>query len=96
VASIHRESEKAHSRKLVVASPATNIPFYIALRAVSLCTPAAFCRPIDTPAARICYEELQVVAAELPEISGTPIRATMSSSGGGGSGGRSWSTSSSH
>jgi hypothetical protein len=31
------------------------------------CDPAAFCRDIVTPAARICYEELQVVAAELPE-----------------------------
>ena len=28
---------------------------------------AALCRDIATPAARICYEELQVVAAELPE-----------------------------
>src|SRR5215218_8988877 len=27
-ASIHRESERAHSRKPTVASPATNIPFY--------------------------------------------------------------------
>jgi hypothetical protein len=29
--------------------------------------PAPFWRDIATPAARICYEELQVVAAELPE-----------------------------
>jgi hypothetical protein len=28
VGSIHRAAEKAHSRKLVVASSATNIPFY--------------------------------------------------------------------
>jgi hypothetical protein len=28
VAYIHRTAEKAHSQKLVVASPATNIPFY--------------------------------------------------------------------
>src|SRR5215203_697963 len=48
------------------SKPATNIPF-IALRALSPRDPAAFCRDIVTPAARICYEELQVVAAELPE-----------------------------
>src|SRR5215211_9053291 len=66
IVSIHRESEKAHSRKPTVARPATNIPF-IALRAVSPRAPAAFCRDIVTPAARICHEELQVVAAELPE-----------------------------
>src|SRR5215212_5805982 len=63
VASIHRVAEKAHSRKLVVASPATNIPF-IALRALALRAPAAFWRDIVTPAARVYYEELQVVAAE--------------------------------
>jgi hypothetical protein len=34
---------------------------------VSSRTPVAFCRDAVTPAARICYEELQVVAAELPE-----------------------------
>ena len=34
-ASIHRESEKAHSRKLVVASPAINIPFYSAQSSVT-------------------------------------------------------------
>jgi hypothetical protein len=51
---------------LVVVSPAANIPF-IALRALALRAPAAFWRDIDTPAARIYYEELQVVAAELPE-----------------------------
>src|SRR5215203_4968425 len=39
----------------------------MALRAVSPRAPAAFCRDIAAPAARICYEELQVVAAELPE-----------------------------
>src|SRR5215204_7523593 len=66
VASIHTIAEKAHSRRLVVASPYTNIPF-IALRAVSRRAPAAFCRPIDTPAAKIYYEKLQLVAAELPE-----------------------------
>jgi len=66
VASIHRAAEKAHSRKLVVASPATNISFYSAQSSVNR-DPAAFCRDIATPAARICYEEVQVVAAELPE-----------------------------
>jgi hypothetical protein len=50
----------------VVVSPATNIPF-IALRALALRAPAAFWRDIDTLAARIYYEELQLVAAELPE-----------------------------
>jgi hypothetical protein len=65
---IHPITEKAHSRKLVVASPATNIPFYIALRAASPRDPAAFCGDIATPAARTCYEELQLVAAELPKI----------------------------
>src|SRR5215208_7014401 len=59
-------SQKAHSRKLVVASPSTNIR-HIANRTVSPWDPAAFCRGIATPAARICYEELQVVAAELRE-----------------------------
>jgi hypothetical protein len=39
----------------------------MALREVSPYDPAAFCRDIATPAARICYEELQVVAAQLPE-----------------------------
>src|SRR5215204_3961659 len=39
----------------------------MAVRAVLPRNPAAFCRDIATPAARICYEELQVVAAELPE-----------------------------
>ena len=63
---IHRTAEKAHSRKLVVASPSTNIR-HIANRAVSPWDPAAFCRGIATPAARICYKELQVVAAELRE-----------------------------
>jgi len=33
--SIHSPSEKAHSRKLVVASPATNIPFYGAQSSVT-------------------------------------------------------------
>src|SRR5215211_600679 len=66
VASIHSIAEKAHSWKLVVASPASNIPF-IALRAGPRRDPAAICRDIDTSAARICYEELQVVAAQLPE-----------------------------
>src|SRR5215208_7955913 len=63
---IHRVAEKAHSRKLVVASPATNIPSYSAQSTVTR-APAAFWRDIAAPAARICYEELQVVAAELPE-----------------------------
>src|SRR5215216_4330314 len=66
--SIHRESEKAHSRKLVVASPASNIAF-IAVRAVSPRDPVTFCRDKATPTAGICYEELQVVAAELLENS---------------------------
>jgi len=39
----------------------------MALRAASPADPAPFCQDIATPAARICYEELQVVAAELPE-----------------------------
>ena len=65
--SIHRAAEKAHSRKLVVASPATNTPTYNAVRAVSPRDPAAFYRDIATPAARIRYEELQVVAVELLE-----------------------------
>jgi hypothetical protein len=39
----------------------------MALRVVLPTDPAAFCQDIATPAARICYEELQVVAAELPE-----------------------------
>jgi hypothetical protein len=39
----------------------------MALRAVSPRDPAALCRDIAIPAARICYEELQVVAAQLPE-----------------------------
>src|SRR4028119_2320242 len=38
VASIHRAAEKAHSRKLVVASPATNIPFYSAQSSVTPCS----------------------------------------------------------
>jgi hypothetical protein len=50
----------------MVASPATYIPF-IALRALSPNNPAAFWRDIVTPAARICHEKLQLVAAELPE-----------------------------
>src|SRR5215218_11458390 len=33
--SIHRVAEKAHSRKLVVAIPATNIPFYSAQSSVT-------------------------------------------------------------
>jgi len=66
VASIHRASEKAHSRKPTVASTATNIPF-IAVTALSPRISASSWRDIDTSAARICYEELQVVAAELPE-----------------------------
>jgi hypothetical protein len=40
---------------------------FIALRALSPRSPAAVCRDIATPAARIYYEELQVVAAELPD-----------------------------
>src|SRR5919107_2785007 len=58
--------EGSHSRKLAVASSATNMPF-MALRAASPRAPAAFFRDIATPDARICYEELQVVVAELPE-----------------------------
>src|SRR5215218_6178163 len=40
VASIHRESEKAHSRQPTVAIPATNIPFY---SAQSSLTPGSCC-----------------------------------------------------
>ena len=40
---------------------------FIALIAASPRAPAAFWRDIATPEARIGYEELQVVAAELPE-----------------------------
>src|SRR5215211_4995664 len=40
---------------------------HIANRAVSPWDPAAFCRGIATPAARIRYEELQVVADQLRE-----------------------------
>src|SRR5215213_1581926 len=39
----------------------------MAVRAASPRAPAIFWRDIATPAARISYEELQVVAAELPE-----------------------------
>jgi len=70
VASIHRVADKAHSRKLVVASPATNTPLnsrLIAFRALPPRDPAAFCWDIATSAARICYEELQVVTDQLPE-----------------------------
>src|SRR5215216_4425016 len=66
VTSIHRAAEKAHSRKLTVASPHINIPF-IAVRALSPHISASSWRDIDTSAARICYEELQVVTAQLPE-----------------------------
>jgi hypothetical protein len=40
VYSIHRAAEKTHSRKLIVASPATNIPFYSNQRIV---TPYSSC-----------------------------------------------------
>jgi hypothetical protein len=58
--------EGSHSRKLRVASPPPPCHF-IAVRVVSPPDSAAFWRDIATPAARITYEELQVVAAELPE-----------------------------
>src|SRR5215212_5009323 len=58
--------EGSHSRKLTVASPPPTYRF-IALRAVSPRNPAAFWRDIATPAARICCNQLQIVAAELPE-----------------------------
>ena len=57
--------EGSHSRKLLVASLVTNIPSYSAQSSVTR-DPAAFWRDIAAPAARICYEELQVVAAALP------------------------------
>jgi hypothetical protein len=58
--------EGSHSRKPTVASPATTIPFYGAQSTVTG-PPATFSRDIATPAGRICYEKLQVVAAELPK-----------------------------
>src|SRR5215210_2601903 len=66
VASIHPAAEKAHilGNSWLQAPPPTYR--FIALRALSPRDPAALCRDIATPAARICYEELQVVTAELP------------------------------
>src|SRR5215203_5154442 len=50
---IHRVAEKAHSRKLVVASPTTNIPFYSAQSTVTPCS----CYLL-AGYSRTCYEDL--------------------------------------
>src|SRR5215217_8864526 len=79
VASIHRAAEKAHSRKPTVASSATNLPFYSAQSSV-LPLSCCFWRDIATPAGRICYEELQVVAAEFAGelVLCSPVRTARS------------------
>jgi hypothetical protein len=58
------ENPRTLSRKLVVASLATNIATYSVQNSV---TPCSCCRDIATATARICYEELQVVTDQLPE-----------------------------
>jgi hypothetical protein len=63
---MQRASERAHSRKLTVASSAKNLPFYGGQSSVTPCS-CCLLADIDTSAARICYKDLQIVAAELPE-----------------------------